>query len=281
MAVRYPYLGYGLGLRPNHYQAVIDQQPKRVDWFECVTEDYLVDGGNPLYFLEKIREHYPMAMHGVTLSIGSADPVNTDYLHKLMRLAERIKPAWISDHLCWSGCEGIVLHDLLPLPQTEAVVKHVVEKVDQVQAFLGQRIVLENISSYCTYRMSEMPEWEFVSQVAERSDSLILLDINNIYVNSVNHGFDPYEYIANIPIERVQQFHLAGHVNCDTHIIDTHDDAIIDPVWALYEAAAKRFGPGVSTMIERDDNIPALEELLDELDQAKAVVAGLELEVIE
>ncbi len=277
MSLRYPYLGYGLGLRSDHLESIVSTLPQQVDWFEAVTENYLVPGGNPLYYLEQIREHYPVVFHGVTLSIGSTDPLNQGYIKQIKRLADRIKPVWISDHLCWSGCDGVILHDLLPLPQTEAVINHVVARVKQVQDILGQRFVLENISTYGDYKSSQMPEWEFVSRIAEEADCLILLDINNIYVNSVNHGFDPHDYLANIPVERVQQFHLAGHINRGTHIIDTHDSPIINSVWSLYQTAVARFstsnlGP-VSTMIERDDNLPPLEELITELEYAKKLAA--------
>ena len=278
MTLRYPYIGYGLGLRPVHVETVLSELPGSVDWFEIITEDYLVPGGNPLYYLERFREHYPVVMHGVTLSIGSADPVDWDYLKQLKALADRINPAWISDHLCWSGYQDVTLHDLLPLPHTRDTIDHVVQKVRQVQDFLGRRILLENISSYCAYRSSQMSEWEFLVRVAQEADCLILLDINNIYVNSVNHHFDPYHYLSHVPVERVQQFHLAGHFNCGSHIIDTHDADIIEPVWALYKAAVARFGrlEPVSTMIERDDNIPPLSDLIDELQKAKVVANAVE-----
>jgi len=243
-----------------------------VDWFEVLSENYLVPGGKPLYYLERIRANYPVVMHGVSLSIGGSDPLNPDYLKQLKALADRIEPRWISDHLCWTGVGGLNLHDLMPLPYTEEAVQHVVSRVKQVQDFLGRRILLENVSSYVTYKQSQLTEWEFLAHIAERADCLILLDINNIYVSSFNHGFDPAEYLNGIPIERVRQFHLAGHQNCGNYIVDTHDHPIINPVWALYETAVKRFG-SVSTMIERDDNIPPLKELLAELDHAR-IIAG-------
>jgi len=265
------YLGFGLGLRIPHYDEILATRPQ-VDWFEVLSENYLVPGGKPLYYLERIRANYPVVMHGVSLSIGGTDPLNLDYLKQLKALADRIEPRWISDHLCWTGVGGLNLHDLMPLPYTEEAVQHVVSRVNQVQDFLGRKILLENVSSYVTYKQSQLTEWEFLTHIAEQADCLILLDINNIYVSSFNHGFDPADYLNGIPIERVQQFHLAGHQNCGNYIVDTHDHPIINPVWALYETAVKRFG-FVSTMIERDDNIPPLKELLAELDHAR-IIAG-------
>ncbi len=265
-----PFPGFGLGLRKEHYQAVVAGSPA-VDWFEILTENYLVGGGKPLYFLETIRARYPMAMHGVSLSIGSADPLDRTYLKQLKTLVERIEPLWVSDHLCWTGVGGINLHDLLPLPYTEAVLAHVVERVLQVQEFLGRRILLENVSSYLQFPESEMPEWEFLRQVAERADCLILLDINNVYVSARNHGFDPWEYLEAIPPERVWQFHLAGHTDLGDRVIDTHDHPVRDEVWRLFRQAARRFGP-TATLLERDDRIPPLEELVQELDRARALV---------
>ncbi len=263
------FLGFGLGLRAQHYSAILEDRPK-VDWFEAITEDYLVEGGKPLYYLNRIREHYPLVMHGVSLSIGSCDPINFEYLKKVKALATAIQPAWLSDHLCWTGINGLNVHDLLPLPYTEEALKHVVERVKQVQDFLGRQILLENVSSYIEYQTSMMKEWDFLTAVAEQADCFILLDINNIYVSSVNHQFDSLDYLNAIPIHRVYQFHLAGHKNCKDYIIDTHDAAIIDSVWSLYEAAVRRFGK-ISTMIERDDNIPELPELLVELQRAKQI----------
>jgi uncharacterized protein (UPF0276 family) len=262
-----PFLGFGLGLRKEHYEAILQEKPK-VDWFEILTENYLADGGKPLHYLDRIRARYPLVMHGVSLSIGGTDPLNFDYLHRVKALAERVEPVWISDHLCWTGVDGLNLHDLLPLPYTEEALKHVVRRVGQVQEFLGRRILLENVSSYVSYANAEMSEGEFLAAVAEAADCLILLDINNIYVSARNHGFDPEDYLNPIPGERVWQFHLAGHLDRGDLLIDTHDRAVIDDVWALYEAAAARFGP-VSTMIERDDAIPPLAVLVEELDRAR------------
>jgi len=270
-----PNLGFGLGLRTDHYQTILADKPS-VDWFEVITENYLVPGGKPLYYLDHIRANYPMVMHGVSLSIGGTDGLNFDYLRQVKALAERIEPAWISDHLCWTGVNGVNLHDLLPLPYTEEAIQHVANRVSTVQNFLGRRILLENVSSYITYSHSEMTEWDFLSAVAERSDCLILLDINNIYVSAHNHDFDPLVYLHNVSVNRVQQFHLAGHLNLGNIIIDSHGDSVIDPVWSLYQAALHRFGP-VSTMIERDDNIPSFEELLAELEMARKIASSLRL----
>ena len=262
-------LGFGLGLRATHYEAILETKPA-LDWLEVISENYMVPGGRPLANLTRIRDHYPMAMHGVSLSIGSSDPLNIEYLRDLKNLADRIEPSFISDHLCWTGIGGRNLHDLMPLPYTEETVAHVADRVCQVQDFLGRQILLENVSSYVTFAQSEMSEWAFLRAIAERADCHILLDINNIFVSAFNHGFEPIEYLEGIPVDRVRQFHLAGHENRGDIIIDTHDAPVVDPVWNLYAKACKRFGP-ISTMIERDDHIPPLEELLVELDQARQI----------
>ena len=264
--------GFGLGLRPVHYEALLTES-HAVDWLEIVSENYLVPGGQPLAYLERIRARFPLVMHGVSLSIGSTDPLDRRYLADLKELAKRVEPAWISDHLCWTGVEGRNVHDLLPLPYTEEALAAVTARVGEVQDLLGRQILLENVSSYLSYRDSEMTEWEFLSEVARRADCAILLDVNNIYVSAVNHGFDPLEYLRGVPQERVRQFHLAGHSDMDGHLIDTHDHPIVAPVWALYREAVAHFGP-VPTMIERDDNIPELVELVAELDVARAVASG-------
>ncbi|MCR4302524.1 MAG: DUF692 domain-containing protein [Sulfuricaulis sp.] len=266
-----PFLGFGLGLRPSHYESILNDTPG-IDWFEIISENYLVPGGKPLHYLDRVRERFPLVMHGVSLSIGSPDTLNREYLKQLRLLADRIEPKWISDHLCWTGAHGINAHDLLPLPYTEEALQHVVARVGEVQNYLGRRLLLENVSSYVTYPESEMNEWEFLREIAVRADCLILLDINNIYVSSVNHEFDPLTYLDAIPADRVWQFHLAGHRNLGDYIIDTHDEPVIDPVWRLYTHAVRRFG-NVSTMIERDDNIPPLTELLAELDYARHLAA--------
>ena len=264
-----PYLGYGLGLRKEHYETVLAERPN-VDWFEIVSENYMVDGGKPIDYLTRIREHYPMVMHGVSMSIGSTEPLNFDYLKQLKDLIKRVEPEWISDHLCWTGVNGLNLHDLMPLPYTEEAIQHVADRVSQVQDYLGQQILLENVSSYVSYSDSVMTEWEFFNEVTERADCNMLLDINNIYVSAYNHNFDPYTYLTAMPSERVHQFHLAGHTHENNLIIDTHDHPISDLVFDLYAAAVEHFGR-VSTMIERDDNIPPLSELLAELDHVKNI----------
>lgn len=269
----HPPLGFGLGLRVDHYESILAERPA-VDWFEALTENYLVPGGKPLHHLMRIRERYPMVMHGVSMSIGSAQPLDRAYLQELKALASRLQPAWISDHLCWTGVAGKNLHDLLPLPYTDEALKHVVARVRTVQDILGRRILLENVSSYVSFRDSRLTEWDFLRAVAEEADCLILLDVNNIYVSSVNHEFDAHDYLAAIPVERVQQIHLAGHQNHGEYLIDTHDHPVPDPVWALYADAVRRFG-AVSTMIERDANIPPLGDLQEELEAARRVAESV------
>ena len=264
-----PALGFGLGLRTDHYDTVTTEWPD-VDWFEVVSENYMVPGGKPLYFLDKVRERYPLIMHGVSMSIGTSDPLNWDYLRDLKTLAQRVQPAWFSDHLCWTGRHGTNLHDLLPLPYTEESIDYVASRIREVQNFMERPMAIENVSSYLTYKADTMSEWVLISEVAERAGCYILLDINNIFVSAFNHEFDPLEYLNYIPINRVAQFHLAGHTNYGTYIIDTHDHPVIDPVWDLYAAAVRRFGP-VATMIERDDNIPPFAELYAELQHARAI----------
>ncbi len=266
-----PYLGFGLGLRTDHYEDLLASAAP-VDWLEIISENYMVPGGRPLAFLDRFRARYPLVMHGVSLSIGSADPLNETYLHELKKLADRVQPVWFSDHLCWTGVGGNNMHDLLPLPYTEEALAHVVTRIARVQDFVGRRFLLENVSSYVTYKSSELTEWEFIAEVAQRADCGILLDINNIYVSAFNHGFEAREYIDHIPAQRVYQFHLAGHTNHGRYIVDTHDEPIIDPVWDLFRYAWRRLGP-VSTMIERDDSIPPVTELLAELDQARRLAA--------
>lgn len=260
-------LGFGLGLRVDHYDDVLRDQPN-VDWFEVLSENYMVDGGKALHYLDRVRENYPLVMHGVSMSIGSTSPLNTEYLEKLLQLMRRVEPAWVSDHLCWTGIGGRNLHDLMPLPYTEEAIQHVADRISQVQDFLGQQILIENVSSYVTYSSSQVPEWEFLREIAQRADCLLLLDVNNIYVSSHNHHFDPLAFLDGIPSNRVQQIHLAGHSHDGNLIIDTHDQPVADPVWALYEEAVTRFGE-VATMIERDDNIPPLAELLNEMEVAR------------
>ena len=263
------FLGFGLGLRTDHYQEVLDTRPP-LDWFEVVSENFMINGGKPKYYLHAIRELYPMVMHGVSMSIGSTDPLNFDYLRKLKVLMNELQPEWISDHLCWTGANHTNSHDLLPLPYSEEALKHVVERIKTVQDFLGQQILMENLSSYISYQDSEMTEWEFLNEVAQRADCHILLDINNIYVSARNHHFDCQDYLNGISPTKVKQFHLAGHSDYGDYVIDTHDHPVADPVWELYRQAVKRFG-WVSTMIERDDNIPPLSELLAEVELARLI----------
>jgi uncharacterized protein (UPF0276 family) len=269
-----PPLGSGLGLRTVHYEEILAGRCA-VDWFELLSENYMVPGGKPLHYLDRIRADYPVVMHGVSLSIGSTDPLDWNYLRALKALAQRVSPHWISDHLCWTGVSGKNTHDLLPVPYTEEAVAHIAARVDAIQEFLGRRILLENVSSYVSYKESELTEWEFLSEISRRADCLILLDVNNIYVSAYNHGFDAEQYLTGVPAERVQQIHIAGHSNCSDYIVDTHDADVIDPVWALYAKAIERLGP-VSTMIERDDHIPPLQDLVTELGIAREIAARRE-----
>jgi uncharacterized protein (UPF0276 family) len=267
----FPRLGFGLGLRPRHFEDVLAGQP-RVDWWEVISENFLVAGGNPRRVLREVCERWPVVLHGVSLSIGSVDPVDDDYLARLAALADEVDPPIVSDHLCWSALGGHSAHDLWPLPYTEEALALVVAKVGQVQDRLGRRILLENPSSYVTFAASHISEAEFLGEVARRADCGILLDVNNVYVSSTNHGWDPDAYLAAIPRERVGQIHLAGHSDHGTHLLDTHDHPVCDAVWQLYARAVARFG-GVAAMIERDDHIPPLDELVAELDHARAVAA--------
>jgi len=268
---RPPSIGHGVGLRRDHFERVLSA-PTRIDWFEVISENFMVDGGKPRDVLTRVRERYPVVLHGVSLSIGSTDPLNEDYLDALKTLADRVQPAWVSDHLCWAGVGGHYAHDLLPLPYTEEALAHVVARVHRAQERLGRAIALENVSSYVSYRESTMPEWEFLSEVARRSGCGILLDVNNIYVSARNHGFDARAYIDAVPTDRVWQFHLAGHSDKGDYLLDTHDHPVCDPVWDLYAHAVRRFGP-VSTLIEWDDRIPTFERLEEESVRARAIAA--------
>lgn len=265
--MRQPSPGFGLGLRSAHYGDFL-ARPQPVDWLEIISDNFLVPGGQPLRMLEGIRARYPMAMHGVSLSIGAVAGPDPGYLRALAALARRVEPLWISDHLCWTGVHGHNLHDLLPLPYTEEALRVVVRNVRHVQAVLGRRLVLENVSSYVEFTASRMTEWEFLRAVCEEADCLLLLDLNNIHVSAVNHGFDAHAFLRAMPPHRIQQLHLAGHTDHGDHLVDTHDHPVAEPVWALYREACARFGP-VATMIERDDAIPPLPELLGELDRAR------------
>lgn len=264
--------GFGLGLRTEHYAAFESEAQTRVDWLEIISENYMVSGGAPLWHLDRIRRDFPVVMHGVSLNIGGTEPLRQDYLHDLKALVQRVQPGWVSDHLCWTGTQGVNMHDLLPLPYTEETLLHVCERIQRVQDFLGRRLVIENPSTYVAFSADQMREWEFVGEMLQRADCELLLDVNNVYVSSVNHGFDPKHYINAIPATRVRQIHLAGHETHDGYLIDTHDQPVCDAVWQLYAYTMQHCG-SVPTMIERDDNIPALGVLLDELDHARQVHA--------
>jgi uncharacterized protein (UPF0276 family) len=239
-----------------------------VDWFEVLTENYLVDGGKALYYLDAIAERYPLVMHGVSLSIGGPHPLDMAYLNKVRQLAERIGPAWISDHLCWSRGSAHQLHDLLPLPYSEESLQHVAARVRQVQDVLGRPLVLENVSSYVRTAADEFTEWQFLAALSELSGCELLLDINNVYVSSRNHGFEPWDFICALPPDRIRQLHLAGHSDYGSYVIDTHDQPVSDPVWQLYQRTVQHLGP-VATLLERDDHFPPLAELLAELERAR------------
>jgi uncharacterized protein len=261
------YLGFGLGLRAQHYADILNGNPE-IDWFEVISENYMVPGGQPLRILDQIRARYPIVMHGVSLSIASTAPFDPDYLKQLKALADRTEPVFVSDHLCWTGVHGVNLHDLLPFPYTREALDHVVSRIQHVQDYLKRPLALENVSTYVQFRNSEMPEWEFIAEMTKRTGCWLVFDVNNVYVSAFNHEYDPYEFIAGIPSDRVVQFHLAGHEHNMTHIIDTHDALVCDEVWTLYKAALDRFGP-VSTIIERDDDIPPLPIMLEELGKAR------------
>lgn len=277
-----PALGFGVGLRSVHYPHIRQESPA-VDWFEAITENYLDSHGRPRATLEWISEHYPVVLHGVSLSIGSTDPLNFDYLRKLKALAERVRAVWVSDHVCWTGVLGKNTHDLLPLPYTEETLRHVVERVRCVQDVLERPLVLENPSSYVTFRHATMTEWEFLARLAEDADCGLLLDVNNVYVSSRNHDFDPEEYLERLPLDRVVQFHLAGHTDLGTHVIDTHDQPVVEAVWQLYRrvwdmTCALEPQPanqplscprGVSTLLEWDAQIPPFARLEEELERAR------------
>jgi uncharacterized protein len=271
MALAVPYLGHGIGLRPKHYPQLWDGTA-RVDWFEVISENYMVAGGRPLAALERARALAPVVLHGVSLSLGSTDPLDEAYLTALRMLRTRCEPAWISDHLCWSGVGGHYAHDLLPLPYTEEALAHVVRRVTAVQERLGRQILVENVSSYLAYAHSTLSEWEFLGAVAEGADCGLLLDVNNVYVSAANHGFDASAYLTGLPADRVGQIHLAGHTDRGAYLFDTHDGPVIEPVWELYRQAVRRFGR-VSTLVEWDDRIPALDVVCAEAERARAAEA--------
>jgi len=265
-------LGYGLGLRAGYYTAILESDPA-VDWFEIVSENYMVGGGKALYYLDAIGERYPLVMHGVSLSIGGPHELDRDYLQRLQRLTERVQPAWISDHLCWSRGSAHQLHDLLPLPYSEESLQHVAARVRQVQDVLQRPLVLENVSSYVRTAAADFSEWEFLAALSELSGCELLLDVNNVYVSARNHDFDPWTFISALPAQRIRQLHLAGHSDYGAYLIDTHDQPVSDPVWQLYQRTLRHLGP-VATLLERDDHFPPLAELLAELDKARALGAA-------
>ncbi|MGI8744701.1 MAG: MNIO family bufferin maturase [Bryobacteraceae bacterium] len=253
----YPDLGFGVGLRTKHYDHILSTNPP-VDWFEILSENYMDTGGRPLYVLDQVAERYPVVLHGVSMSVGSTDPVDFDFLGKLKALGKRIHARWISDHLCWTGIAGLNVHDLLPMPYTDESLRHTIDRVRIIQDFMEQPLVLENPSTYLEFRNSSWTECEFLARLAEEANCGILLDVNNVYVSAFNHGFDPVEYLNKIPGDRVVQIHLAGHTHKGTHILDTHSAHVVDSVWELYRHAYQRIG-GVATLLEWDADIPDFE----------------------
>ncbi len=268
----FPNLGFGVGLRSAHYEHLLAHWPA-VDWFEIVSENFMDSRGRPRHVLDEIAARYPVVAHGVSLSIGSADPLDRDYLARLRRFVDEIRPVWVSDHVCWTGVAGLNTHELVPIPFTEQSLAHVVERVRIVQDSLERPLVLENPSSYVTYVASTMTEWEFLSRMADDADCGLLLDVANVRVSAVNHDFDPVEYLRALPHERVVQMHLAGHTELATHIVDTHDRPVADPVWELYALASELTG-GVSTLIEWDEALPPFPEVHAEVLKAKDYVTA-------
>lgn len=269
---QFPYLGFGLGLRSEHFQYILENNPE-IDWFEIISENFMDSKGWPRHVIHKIAERYPVVMHGVSMSIGSTDPINIDYLKKLKVLSKEINAQWISDHLCWTGVLGKNTHDLLPLPLTEESLKHVIKRIKLVQDVLERPLVIENPSSYLQFTEDTFTESDFIREMALESDCRLLLDLNNVYVSSFNHQFDPLEYVKALPLEKVVQFHLAGHSNKGTHIIDTHDDHVVRPVWELYQKTIELTG-AVSTLLEWDANIPVFPDLKNEVLKAKSIFEG-------
>jgi uncharacterized protein (UPF0276 family) len=263
-----PDLGIGVGLRTVHYPHILEKRPE-VDFFEVLSENYMDTGGRPLWVLDQVAERYPIVLHGVSMNIGSTDPLGRDHLSKLKSLATRTRAAWVSDHLCWTGVAGRNTHDLLPMPLTEEALRHVVGRVKTVSEILERPLMLENASTYAEFASSSMPEWEFFSRLMEDADCGMLLDVNNVYVSAFNHGFDPKQYLDAIDPSRVTQYHLAGHTNKGTHIIDTHNDHVIDAVWDLYRHSVARTG-SVATLLEWDADIPEFEVVHAEALKARA-----------
>src|SRR5690242_16435102 len=271
MAFSRKHLGHGIGLRPRHYGRFLEERPA-VDWVEAISENHLSLGGRPNAVLEKVRRDMPVALHGVSLAVGSVDPLDPVLLGGLAGLVKRIEPAYVSDHLCWGRHKGRYAHDLLPLPFTEEALRLVIDRVRQVQDALGRQILLENVSSYVRFKESSMQEWEFLARVAEGADCGILLDVNNVYVSAKNHDFDPLAYVEGIPAARVGQFHLAGHSDKGSYLLDSHDAPVPDAVWDLYRAAVRRFGR-VPALVEWDERIPPLEDLIAESARARRIEA--------
>jgi uncharacterized protein (UPF0276 family) len=265
--------GVGIGLRVRHYDALL-ASPPRVDFAEAISENFMGRGGRPRAVLERVRRDVPIVLHGVSLSVGGVAALDQDYLDALCELCAEIEPAWVSDHLCFGGFGGHYANDLWPLPYTEEAIEHVSQRVREVQDRLGRELVLENVSSYVEYTASTMPEWEFVSAVAERSDSGLLVDLNNVYVSAKNHGFDPEQYLTGLPKKRVRQFHLAGHFETGSYLLDNHGSAVPDAVWRLYRMALALFGPAPA-IVEWDENLPTLERLVEEADKARWIASEL------
>lgn len=261
--------GCGIGLRLDHFDAIDKTRPD-VPWFEVLSDNYLIEGTTQRDYLRQFRNDYPVTFHGVGLSLGSTDPLNQDYLRRLKTLKNEIQPAWISDHLCWTSAHGVVTHDLIPLPYTQSVIKHIVERILQVQDYLGERLVIENVSSYLQFKASEMSEWEFINEVTRQSDCKLLLDVNNIYVSAQNHHFDAKEYLLAMPKERVAEIHLAGYEDKGTHLLDTHSRPVTPPVWSLFERAIEHVGD-VPVLIEWDNDIPSLERVIEESHTASQI----------
>jgi uncharacterized protein (UPF0276 family) len=259
--------GVGIGLRIPHYHHIFEKKPV-VDWFEIISENFMVDGGRPLRLLDQILERYRVVQHGVSMYFGSAEPLNREHLRRLKTLVKRTKTPWLTDHLCWGSVDGTYSHDLLPMPYTFEAARKTAQKIREARDFLEVPIAVENVSSYAEYHVSEMTEWEFLNEVVEDADCGILLDVNNIYVSSQNHSFDPLDYVNSVPRERVAQIHIAGHSKYEKYILDTHDHAVIDPVWKLYTRAIELVGP-TATLLEWDDRIPSFEEVHAEALKAK------------
>ena len=268
--INLPFLGHGIGLRTVHYSQILDEQPKEIDWFEVISENFMVPGGNPRRVLRAVRERYPVVMHGVSMSLGSTDPLDPKYLNELAQLASEVEPAWVSDHLCWGSFGGHHAHDLLPLPYTEEALDHVAGRVLTVQDKLKKQVLLENVSSYVSYRHSTMTEWEFLTALTEKTDCGLLLDVNNVFVSAHNHRFDAKAFIDGVPRDRVVQIHLAGHSVNGPLLLDTHDHPVRDEVWELYRYTISRMGR-ISTLIERDDHIPPLPEVIAESERARGL----------